>query len=89
MANPFDRATSSAPPTLGEGCTARYDPSALSDSDGTDFPDAQALWKAVQAGASGTGPSNEPNPTVGTVFCSENHSPVSLAPTVKNTLSGR
>lgn len=67
MASPFDRATSSAPPTLGEGCTARYDPGALSDSDGTAFPDAQALWKALHPEQHGTLPvsvstAGEPNP---------------------------
>lgn len=51
MADPRDRATSSAPPTLGEGCTARYDPAALSEEDGTTFPGAAQLWQAlVQAG---------------------------------------
>lgn len=89
MVNPFDRATSSAPPTLGEGCTARYDPSALRESHGTDFPDAQALWEALQVGASDAGLSKEPNPSAGTVVCPESHSPVSLAPTAKNTLPGR
>lgn len=48
MTHPSDRATSSAPPTVGEGCTARYDPHALSDTDGTDFPGARALWEALQ-----------------------------------------
>lgn len=46
--NPLDRATSTAPPTLGEGCTARYDPAALTPAHGTDFPDAEALWQAVR-----------------------------------------
>lgn len=51
MGDPRDRATSSAPPTLGEGCTARYDPAALSEDDGTTFPGAAQLWQAlVQAG---------------------------------------
>jgi hypothetical protein len=51
MADPWRRATSSAPPTLGEGCTARYDPAALSEDDGTTFPGAAQLWNALaQAG---------------------------------------
>jgi hypothetical protein len=48
MTDPLDRATSHAPPLLGEGCTARYDPQALTDDNGTDFPHAEALWKALQ-----------------------------------------
>lgn len=66
MANPLDRATSSAPPTLGEGCTVRYDPSGLSDNDGTDFPDAQALWNALhpkQNDAPSVGASETGEPT--------------------------
>lgn len=46
--HPLDRATASAPPTVGEGCTARYDPEAMDSALGTDFPDAQALWQALQ-----------------------------------------
>lgn len=45
--NPLDRATSTAPPTLGEGCTSRYDPQALTPAHGTEFPGAEALWQAV------------------------------------------
>lgn len=45
MANPLDKATSSAPPTLGEGCLSRYDPDALSPEDGTDFEGAAQLWE--------------------------------------------
>lgn len=45
--DPLDRATSTPPPTLGEGCTARYDPQALTPAHGTDFPGAEALWEAV------------------------------------------
>nr|WP_313295007.1 hypothetical protein [Pseudomonas sp.] len=37
----------SAPPTLGEGCLARYDPDALDDDDGTEFPDAAELWRQL------------------------------------------
>ncbi|HSX72531.1 hypothetical protein [Pseudomonas subflava] len=36
------------PPTLGEGCLQRYDPEALKDSDGTEFPGAAELWKQLQ-----------------------------------------
>ena len=51
MTDPLDKATSSAPATLGEGCLSRYDPDALSPEDGTDFPDAARLWEAMQAAA--------------------------------------
>ena len=29
MTDPLEKATSTAPPTLGEGCLSRYDPDAL------------------------------------------------------------
>ncbi|AVO51920.1 hypothetical protein [Ectopseudomonas mendocina] len=48
MSDPLDRATSKAPPTLGEGCVRRYDPEALSSEDGTEFPDAAELWCTLQ-----------------------------------------
>lgn len=48
MNDPLDRATSKAPPTLGEGCVRRYDPDALSSEDGTEFPDAAELWRTLQ-----------------------------------------
>ncbi len=47
MANSRNKPTASAPPTLGEGCLARYDPEALSDADGTDFPGAADLWQQL------------------------------------------
>jgi hypothetical protein len=48
MADPRDRATSNPPPTLGEGCVRRYDPDALSEENGTEFPGAEELWRQVQ-----------------------------------------
>lgn len=48
MSDPLDKATSKAPPTLGEGCVRRYDPEALSDEDGTDFSQAAELWRQLQ-----------------------------------------
>jgi hypothetical protein len=42
------RGTAIPPPTLGEGCVRRYDPEALSESDGTEFPGAAELWKQLQ-----------------------------------------
>ena len=43
------------PPTLGEGCTSRYDTDALGDEDGTEFPGAAELWRRIQESASETG----------------------------------
>ncbi|MDB5984086.1 MAG: rane protein [Pseudomonas sp.] len=48
MTNPLDKATSSAPPTLGEGCLSRYDPEALSPEDGAEFEGAAQLWQQLQ-----------------------------------------
>jgi len=50
VSDPLDRATSKAPPTVGEGCVRRYDPEALSSEDGTEFADAQALWERLNGG---------------------------------------
>lgn len=51
MTDPLDKATSSAPATLGEGCLSRYDPDALTAEDGTEFPDAAKLWEELQRDA--------------------------------------
>lgn len=40
--------TASPPPTLGEGCVRRYDPEALSEHDGTEFPGAAELWRKLR-----------------------------------------
>ncbi|WP_178101796.1 MULTISPECIES: hypothetical protein [Pseudomonas] len=48
MSDPLDKATSKAPPTLGEGCVRRFDPDALSDEDGTEFAEAAELWRQLQ-----------------------------------------
>ncbi|WP_347505808.1 hypothetical protein [Pseudomonas anguilliseptica] len=48
MTDPFARGTSSAPPVLGEGCTQRYDPQALTPENGTEFADAAELWRQLQ-----------------------------------------
>ena len=42
------RGTATPLPTLGEGCLQRYDPEALSDTDGTEFPEAAELWRKLQ-----------------------------------------
>ncbi|MBD8573447.1 hypothetical protein IFR09_07110 [Pseudomonas syringae] len=48
MNDPLDKATSKAPPVIGEGCLSRYDPDALGPEDGTDFPGAARLWRQTQ-----------------------------------------
>ncbi|MDD2051465.1 hypothetical protein NPS46_02750 [Pseudomonas putida] len=48
MSDPLDKATAQAPPTLGEGCLSRFDPEALDQDDGTEFPGAAELWKQLQ-----------------------------------------
>ena len=47
MANSRNKPTALPPPTLGEGCLARFDPDALSEEDGTDFPGAAELWRQL------------------------------------------
>ncbi|MDF3865170.1 hypothetical protein P3W53_11880 [Pseudomonas denitrificans (nom. rej.)] len=48
MSDPKNPGTATPPPTLGEGCTSRYDPDALSDEDGTEFPGAAELWDSLK-----------------------------------------
>ncbi|HBO4313105.1 TPA: hypothetical protein NIF13_002247 [Pseudomonas aeruginosa] len=55
MSDPRSAGTASSPPTLGEGCTSRYDIDALGDEDGTEFPGAAELWRRIQESASETG----------------------------------
>ncbi|WXL24906.1 hypothetical protein WG219_16555 [Ectopseudomonas mendocina] len=50
MNEPLKRATSSPPPVLGEGCTQRYDPAAMTPDTGCDFAEAAALWKELEDG---------------------------------------
>ncbi|UNG19805.1 hypothetical protein [Stutzerimonas zhaodongensis] len=45
MSNPLEKAGAKAPPIIGSGCTQRYDPDQMGPELGTDFPDAEALWK--------------------------------------------
>lgn len=59
MSDPRDRATSSAPPTLGEGCVQRYDPGALTPESGTDFADAAELWRQLHPPTPGASANNE------------------------------
>ncbi|WP_248745085.1 hypothetical protein [Pseudomonas sp. MWU12-2037] len=48
MSDPLDKATSKAPPTVGEGCLSRYDSDAMTPEDGTEFPGAAELWQQLQ-----------------------------------------
>ncbi|WP_275628660.1 hypothetical protein [Pseudomonas sp. 273] len=48
MADEKAPGTATPPPTLGEGCTSRYDLDALSEEDGTEFPGAAELWRELQ-----------------------------------------
>jgi len=48
MGDPLDKAVAKAPPTIGSGCTQRFDPDSLSPEDGTEFPDAELLWRRMQ-----------------------------------------
>ncbi|KJH83437.1 hypothetical protein MCB86_10665 [Pseudomonas sp. KSR10] len=51
MVDPLEKAVANAPPIIGNGCTQRYDPERLGPELGTDFPDAEALWKHHQSAA--------------------------------------
>jgi hypothetical protein len=48
MNDPLERATATAPPILGEGCTQRYDPQTLKPEAGTEFAGAAELWRQLQ-----------------------------------------
>lgn len=48
MSAPLDRGTAKALPIVGEGCTQRYDPQALSPEDGCEFAGAAELWQQLQ-----------------------------------------
>ncbi|WP_437883202.1 hypothetical protein [Pseudomonas sp. LRF_L74] len=48
MSDPRQPGSATPPPTIGEGCVRRYDPQALSEDAGTDFPDAEALWQELE-----------------------------------------
>lgn len=51
MSDPLARGAAHAPQMIGEGCTRRYDPEALSDDDGAEFAEAAALWQQLQQDA--------------------------------------
>ena len=64
MSDPLDKATAQAPPTLGEGCLSRFDPEALDQDDGTEFPGAAELWQKLRQAqpAAVEGAQEEPAP---------------------------
>ena len=47
MGEPLDRVVGKVPSTIGGGCSLRFDPDALSAEHGTEFPGADALWRAL------------------------------------------
>ena len=59
MAKQRNAPTASPPPTLGEGCLARYDPEALDETDGTDFPGAAELWQQLNPPAAASAPAKD------------------------------
>jgi|GEM_PF-158970 hypothetical protein len=48
MGDPLARGAAKPTPTLGEGCTRRFDPDAMGPEHGTEFADAAALWRRLQ-----------------------------------------
>jgi hypothetical protein len=48
MTDPLNKATSKAPPTIGDGCLSRYDVDKLSPEDGAEFEGAAELWRQLQ-----------------------------------------
>ena len=48
MSDPLARGAAHAPQMIGEGCTRRYDPDALTEEDGAEFAEAAALWQQLQ-----------------------------------------
>lgn len=53
-ADPLARGAAPLPPTRGEGCLLRYDPDALSEQHGTEFPGAAELWRRTGVAAAVT-----------------------------------
>jgi hypothetical protein len=51
MTDPLARVYAKAPPVIGSGCTQRYDPEHLGPELGTDFSDAEALWRLHRSDA--------------------------------------
>lgn len=51
MSDPLARGASVAPAVLGQGCTQRYDPQALTEENGAEFAQAAELWRELQQDA--------------------------------------
>ncbi|NWA23861.1 hypothetical protein HX866_03055 [Pseudomonas gingeri] len=62
MTDPLDKATSKAPPTVGEGCLSRYDTDAMTSEDGTEFPGAAELWRQLQEASEADKPTDSSAP---------------------------
>ena len=48
MSDPLARGAAHAPQMIGEGCTRRYDPDALTEENGAELAEAAALWQQLQ-----------------------------------------
>lgn len=48
MSDPLQSGAAKPTPTLGEGCTRRFDPEAMGPEHGAEFADAAALWQQLQ-----------------------------------------
>lgn len=59
MADPRDKAAAVAPPTLGEGCLARFDLERMSEEAGTHFPGAAALWRQLNSPDDASAPATD------------------------------
>lgn len=59
MPSARNKPTASVPPILGEGCLSRYDPDALSEQDGTDFPGAAELWRQLSPPDAASAPAGD------------------------------
>lgn len=64
MTDPLAKASASAPPIIGSGCTQRYDPEHLGPELGTEFPGAEALWKQRVAAEVSAEAASAPPPVV-------------------------
>lgn len=61
-----NKPTAAPPPTLGEGCLARYDPDALDEQDGTEFEGAADLWQQLNPPGDASAPAADVLPDTGT-----------------------
>lgn len=65
MHDPLERATSSPPPTFGEGCVRRYDPQAMGEEHGAEFAGAAELWQRLLQSDGTRAPESPQPPTAG------------------------